>query len=264
MRYELSTPEPPRIRVRLGAGRVEVETADTQETVVEVEAVRGDVDSIRVEQHGREILIEHRKRLRLPRDEEYEVVVRAPHGAEGDLNLASADVRVRGRLGALELNTASGDAEVELVERDARVRSASGDVSLGEVGGKADVNTASGDVTVRAAGGGVSVRSASGEVALGAARGRVSANTASGDVMLNSIAEGSVDVKSASGDIRIGVAEGSRFFVDARSMSGETSSELEVLGAEPSAEGPLVELKATTMSGDIRLVRAQPSRATAG
>jgi hypothetical protein len=38
-------------------------------------------------------------------------------------------------------------------------------------------------------------------------------------------------------------------------MSGETSSELEVGDAPPDGEGPLVELRATAMSGDIRVKR---------
>jgi hypothetical protein len=86
----------------------------------------------------------------------------------------------------------------------------------------------------------------------------VSLNTASGDLEIGSIAQGSVDVKSASGDFRVGIAPGSRLFVDARSLSGETSSEVELGAAEPEAasDGPLVEVKAATMSGDIRIVRA--------
>ena len=45
-------------------------------------------------------------------------------------------------------------------------------------------------------------------------------------------------------------------WVDATSMSGGTTSDLD-LGAEPSgAEGPTVEVKATTMSGDVQIVRA--------
>jgi hypothetical protein len=80
--------------------------------------------------------------------------------------------------------------------------------------------------------------------------------TASGDLVVGAIAEGGLDLKSASGDMRIGIAAGSRFHVDARSLSGETSSDIEVLGAETTVEGPLVELKATSMSGDIRLTRA--------
>ena len=142
------------------------------------------------------------------------------------------------------------------MERDARVRSASGDVSIGWVGGRVDVNTASGDVSVRTAGNGAAVRSASGDVILGEMAKQVSVNTASGDQLIESVAEASIDLKSASGDVKVGIKKGSRLFVDARSLSGETSSEIELLGSETESEGPLVQLKAATMSGDIRIVRA--------
>jgi DUF4097 and DUF4098 domain-containing protein YvlB len=256
VRYEFATPERPKLRVSIGAGRVEIETAETAETVVEVEALRGDVENLRVEQRGRDIVIERRKRIGLLRDEEYDVRIRAPQGADADLNLASADVSATGRLGRVEVNTASGDVAIEQIERDAKVRSASGDVSLGEVGGKVEVNTASGDVTVRTAGEGATVRSASGDVILGEAAKRIVVQTASGDQMIEAVAEASIDVKSASGDVQVGIRHGSRLHVDARSLSGDTTSEVDLLGVETETGGPLVELKAATMSGDIRVVRA--------
>jgi hypothetical protein len=85
-RYEFATPEPPRLRVGLGAGRVEIEeAAETDRTAVEVEALRGDVEGLRVEQHGRGILVEQRKRLRLGRDDEFAVRVRMPTGSHADV-----------------------------------------------------------------------------------------------------------------------------------------------------------------------------------
>jgi len=256
VRHEFSTPEPPRLRVGLGAGRVEVETAETIETVVEVEAIRGNLEALRVEQHGRDIVIEGLKRFGFLRDHEFTVHVRAPLDSNIDFNVASADVAASGRFWKAEVNTASGDVQIEQVEQGARIRSASGDVSLGSVGGKAEVTTASGDVRVQSAGRGASVHSASGDVILGEAGDRITVNTASGDQTIEAVGEGSVDLKSLSGDVKVGIKRGSRLHVDARSMSGETSSELEILGAETGTEGPLVELKAASMSGDIRIVRA--------
>ncbi len=255
MRYDFATQEPPRLRFAIGAGRIEIETAEAAETTVEVEASRGELENLKVEQHGRDIVIEGRKRFGLKGDE-YDIRVRAPLGSDVDANIASATFRAAGRLGAIEVNTASGDVHVDDVEREAKVRSASGDVRLGAVGGKADLNTASGDVEVGSAAGGGTIRSASGDVQIGEAGKRLSLNTASGDMQIGSIAEGSVDVKSASGDVRIGVKQGSRLFVDAKSLSGDTTSEVELGGAEVATGGPLVEVKGATMSGDIRIVRA--------
>jgi Putative adhesin len=75
--------------------------------------------------------------------------------------------------------------------------------------------------------------------------------------VVRSVAEGPVDLTSASGDIRLGIKQGSRLWIDARSMSGDVSSELE-LGDEVDTdeEGPLVEAQVTAMSGDIEVVRA--------
>jgi hypothetical protein len=48
-------------------------------------------------------------------------------------------------------------------------------------------------------------------------------------------------------------------WVDAGSASGEASSELDLDAAPADEAGPLVELRATTMSGDINVTRA-PAR----
>lgn len=256
MRFDFATQEPPRLRFGIAAGRIEIETADVAETTVEVEAVRGNVEDLKVEQHGRDIVVEGRKRFGFKGDQEFDIRIRAPHGSDADANVATARFTAVGRLGSVEVNSASGDVQVDDVEGALKVRSASGDVQVGAVSGRADVNTASGDVQVDSAVGGGTFRSASGDVLIGKAAHEVKLNTASGDMQIGSIAEGSVDVKSASGDVRIGIQPGSRLFVDARSLSGDTVSEVELAGVEVATGGPLVEVKGTTMSGDIRIVRA--------
>ena len=68
--------------------------------------------------------------------------------------------------------------------------------------------------------------------------------------------EGEVTLQTASGDIQVGIKQGSKLWIDARSMSGDTSSELELGDAPTDGEGPLVEVRATAMSGDITVKRA--------
>ena len=63
-------------------------------------------------------------------------------------------------------------------------------------------------------------------------------------------------MQSASGDKTVGIRRGSRVHIDVRTMSGDTSSELEIEDAPALGEGPEVELRATSMSGDIRILRA--------
>jgi hypothetical protein len=235
VRYEFATPEPPKLRVSNPSGRIEIEAAPRAETIVEIEG--SDAEEIAVEQRGREIVVERKRKLGRGGGT-YDIRILAPEGADAELDLASAETRTTGPLG------------------DVRVRTASGDMQLDSVGGRLDVSTASGDIVVAAATGGGTIRTASGDIVVREAGGRLGVMTASGDVVVGAIAEGGLDLKSASGDMRIGIAAGSRFHVDARSLSGDTTSDLEVLGVETTTEGPLVELKATSMSGDIRLIRA--------
>ena len=44
--------------------------------------------------------------------------------------------------------------------------------------------------------------------------------------------------------------------MDCTTVSGDTSSELEVSSEAPSGDGPFVDVRAKTVSGDIRITRA--------
>jgi DUF4097 and DUF4098 domain-containing protein YvlB len=147
------------------------------------------------------------------------------------------------------------------VAGEARVKTASGDVALDEVGGRAQVNSASGDVSVQRAGGDATVQLVSGDVWIRDAAASVHANTVSGDQRLEAVVAGVVESHSVSGDVWIGVRRGSRVYVDANTISGSTSSELELSDAPAEApaiedEGPLLEVRAKTVSGDVTIARA--------
>jgi DUF4097 and DUF4098 domain-containing protein YvlB len=286
MRTEtFDTPGEVRLDIRLGAGEVRLETADVQQTTVLLEPLRDNdasaaaVENARVEMrdHGghHEVVIDVRDRGRgIFRNAEVLVSVTCPEGASVESKTGSAEVVGRGRFGSVEVESGSGDVEFGEVGGDARVDAASGDVQLGNVGGgvrvntasgdvqmrsiegAAKINSASGDVIIREVGGELSVNSASGDVIVREARGSVSVSTASGDQSIGSVATGRVELKSASGDLKVGIAEGSTLWVDARSRSGEVRSELPVSELPPEGEGPTVELRANTMSGDITVARA--------
>ena len=49
---------------------------------------------------------------------------------------------------------------------------------------------------------------------------------------------------------------GSKVFLDCNTVSGDTSSELELTPDAPAGDGPLVEIRAKTVSGDIQITRA--------
>ncbi|HKI24063.1 MAG TPA: DUF4097 family beta strand repeat-containing protein [Gaiellaceae bacterium] len=251
MRHEtFSTPGPVTLDIRIPAGDVEIETDDAGETAVELQARGRDTEelerdaeiSMRPRGDGYEVRIEAgrgRGGIFGLRGGEYRVRVAAPHGATVRANLASTDITGRGRYSEIDIKVASGDVEFEDVSGEAGVNAASGDVNLDRVG-TAKVNSASGDVKIDEATEGADVNTASGDVAIG--------RVVSGDVRLN----------SASGDIDVGIAKGSRLWVDAQTLSGETSSELDLESGSTieTDEGPLVELKARSMSGDIGIKRA--------
>src|SRR5207248_70141 len=112
------------------------------------------------------------------------------------------------------------------------------------------------DVDVEIVRGAVNVASASGDVTIAASYGDVHANTVSGDQDHGAVMRGRISAQAVSGDVTIGVRRGSKAFLDCNTISGDTTSELEVTGEVPVGDGPMVEIRAKTVSGDIRITRA--------
>ena len=261
MRFEsFETPGEVTLDVRLPEGTVELETAaGSTATEVELDA-RGNDDEVRELRGGHEVIVHVGDRRRVGfgfwRKVDVRLSIRAPEGANVRAEVASADIRGRGGFGSVEAKAASGDVEFDQVAAEAKASAASGDVSLQSVGGAATVNTASGDVELGQIDGELSVKTASGDVAVEEAGSRVKVQTASGDQRIAAVTAGSVELQSASGDIKVGIRQGSNVWVDARAMSGDLSSELELDDEAPVDDAPLVELRATSMSGDVKVVRA--------
>jgi DUF4097 and DUF4098 domain-containing protein YvlB len=191
--------------------------------------------------------------------------VRCPEGSGLSTKTKSADVVARGVLGGLHVQTASGDVEADRVTGGINVKSASGDLTVREAGDGVSVQTASGDVDIDIVRGPVSVNSASGDVTIGEAYDNVNVSTVSGDQDHGAVMRGTVSAHSVSGDVSIGVRRGSKVFLDCNTVSGDTQSELELSGDVPTGDGPLVEIRAKTVSGDISIKRAPaPSDSTQG
>src|SRR5215210_5177345 len=159
MNETFHTPGPLTLSIRIPAGTVEIEGAETDETRVEVERLRGalDPDEVRVElrdRGGRQEVVVHAERggLLRRRGAEYRVSIRTPLGAGVDLDAASADVAGNGVFGSVDVKTASGDVAFDEVRGAARVKTGSGDVKLTAVHGEVRVDAASGDVIVGEAG----------------------------------------------------------------------------------------------------------------
>ena len=260
-RETFETPGPLRLSVRVPSGRIELEATEGTETVVELDGSPEIEEEARIEVRPRRdghevvVLVEDKGLFRRSRGD-VQVRVSAPAGADVEVSSASADVDGRGEFGGLEVDTASGDLTFDQVRGDAEVNSASGDVKISRVQGALTANTASGDVEVGYVGGNGKARSASGDVSIQEADSSLKIQTASGDVNAGSVREGGVTLQTASGDIAVGVKQGSKAWVYARTMSGETSSELELGDSPPEGDGPLVEISASAMSGDITVRKA--------
>jgi DUF4097 and DUF4098 domain-containing protein YvlB len=260
------TEGPLRLDLRLPAGRIEVvaEATATATTELRLEGPDDLAERATVELRGDELRVHVRDRKGFFigfESEEYELHVRCPAGSSLNARTRSADLEARGRLAQVRCETASGDARLEQVET-AALTSASGDIAVGVAAGAVTVGTASGEVEIgRAAS--VVANVVSGDVLIRDVEGPVTVTSVSGAVSLDAVTSGSVSVQAVSGDLRVGVRRGSLVYVDASTLSGETSSDLDLedAPAAPGGGGPRVELQLKTVSGDIAVVRAAAAAA---
>ena len=253
---------PPRIEVRNPAGSVTVRAVegaarlevsvepldDAAEQLidrVEVDVREGDADS----PTRLRVTVPERRLLRTPA---FAVRITTPAGTAARIAVASADVELTGRLGALDLSSASADLDVEQ-GTDVRLRTASGDARVGIVDGAGSIASASGDVRVGRAAGTLQLRTASGDVSVEQAGADVAISTASGDVTVAAATGGVVQVKTVSGDASVGVVPGLRVWLDLSSVSGRMESQLD---DEAAGDGPPeLTLNLRSVSGDMRIHR---------
>lgn len=245
------TPLPLNLEVTIPSGDIEVETVEGEESRVTVDGDERLLAEVEIRQDGNHLAISYRGKAKfgfsltpfaVVWDSSLKIRASLPHGAGLKVKTASADSRVSGRLGYLEVNAVSGDTRVR-----------------GEVSGDATLKTVSGDAELDRVGGDLKIQSVSGDLRVGPVGGSVDTKTVSGDIRFDAIRSGDVRFTSVSGDIEIGIAEGSILDVDAGSTSGDLSSEVP-LGSEPLADGegdaPTVVVRGRTISGDVRVFRA--------
>jgi hypothetical protein len=276
------TPGHVKLEVDNISGSVDVTTADVTATEVTVVADREPselLEEVTIEcTPGSEgyvvrVRVPRRRRLFLFNDR-LRVSIVAPHECDLQAHTASANVDATGRYGQVRVETASGNVSVD-EGSEVRLKSASGDLSLGR-GTVVTAQTVSGDVVVGTADDRSTLGSTSGGVRLGAARSAakvdtvsgtlevdlvedgITASSVSGDVRIGCVTAGDVTLKSVSGNAHVGVATGRSVEVDAQSLSGRLTSEVD-LDSEPSwhtsAAGVRVFVKSNSVSGDLRIVR---------
>ena len=262
------TPGPVLLDIRLPSGTIEIVTSDRRDTEVDLQPLRDDevtgeaFAAARVQVHDasdrRVVLVDvPSRRGFFGRQPQFRLRVRAPEGAGLSCRTRSADVNCAGVFGDLDVKSASGDVVFDVVSGDAIVNTASGDVRGGVVRGRVGVTTASGDVFVERAEGGAHLNAVSGDVFVHEALAEVELHTVSGDQKVESAAGGPISSQSVSGDVWIGIARGTRVYINASSVSGDTTSALTMTeGPGEGASQEIVEVRVNTVSGDIHLARA--------
>ncbi|GAA1510364.1 DUF4097 family beta strand repeat-containing protein [Nocardioides humi] len=272
LRQVLDTPGPVRLHVESGRGRIVVHAAEQQTTDITLTGPRA--DEVRVTQDGRRVTVLAPKPRNgiFGRGDELLIEVVVPVDSDLVARSGSAAITASGRLmttrvksgsGAVALDqattvvvaTGSGDVTVAEVDGDARVRTGSGAVDLGRIARSASVSTGSGDVCLGQALGTAVVKTGSGDLEVGESRGDLTSKTGSGDVVVRTARRGRIFVKGASTRVHVGVPVGTPVWTDVTSVTGRVTSTLPPVGRpEPGADH--VELRATTVSGDIALVPA--------
>jgi hypothetical protein len=241
------TPGPVTLALKVPAGNVEIETTDAGVSTVELEPLRDDhatitaIERATVELHGNDLIVDlegERRRLFFLRGVDVGVRISVPHDTRLRVNVVNADVRAPGRFGSSEVRTVSGDLLLGDFDGEANLRSVSGDITVGRVSGSATIESVSGDLKLE-----------------DAAK-DVRAKSVSGDVRLARVCMGEVSVQTVSGDARIGVAPGSKLFIDAKSLSGDMASDLELSEEPAQGEGPSLEIRGKSVSGDLKITRA--------
>jgi hypothetical protein len=264
--YEFQTPGPIMVSARIRSGSMALTAEERDSTVVDVEPADGSdgsrqqAESTRVELQGNTLVIHAPEAAGwLWRRGGVRVTARVPLDSGFDVQVASADAAVHGLWHEGSLNSASGDVQIGHVTGNLRVNTASGDVSIAAIGGDVRVTSASGDVEIGSVGGDSVLHSASGDLRVADTGGSAQVRTASGDIDLLRARRGELRAQSASGDVTVSVLPGTGVYMDVRTLSGSTSSDLTVGDTPPATQNEptaTLSLRVQTASGDVTVVRA--------
>jgi DUF4097 and DUF4098 domain-containing protein YvlB len=265
-----NTPNGVVLDLRLGAGSIDIETAEGDTTTVELEPLGGDESRAAIEATTEELTIDRdgrtRLRVHVPRNKgglfrfrgEPAVGMRivAPPGADLHATVVSADISARGTLRAATAKTVAGDISLGEVTGATELKTVSGDVRCGDAAASMHVDTVSGDVWLERVAGDLAVKTVSGDVRTGAAGSSADVATVSGDIGVASVRQGEAKLQSLSGDVDVAVERGTRVYLDASTLSGDAASDLHLQDAPAAGDGPELTLNASTKSGDVRIRRA--------
>ncbi|WP_411278116.1 DUF4097 family beta strand repeat-containing protein [Gaiella sp.] len=264
---------PVAVKVTLAGGEVTVQASELPGVEVELAPLRDNEVTRRAIADARVEMIESGGRCEvivslgkgsgftIGRGPEVGVRVRCPRGSDLGVRSSSADLEATGALGSVEAKTASGDVSLEAVD-SANLSTASGDVRVRDADQVLSIRTASGNVSVGRCRGSLSINLVSGDLVVAEAAAGFNVATVSGDVEIRAAAGGPMQIGSVSGDVHVAIKPGVSLYVDASSLSGDLSSELELEVAPAiGSEAQVRELSIRTVSGDVQIVRAAVAHA---
>lgn len=182
------------------------------------------------------------------------------------INTVNGDVKFNDALeaGTLEIRTVSGDINVECATSPRmNLVSVSGDICGEGLTGGVTAGSKSGDVTLGGDFSEAVAESLSGDVSLTGMAGSISCSSMSGDVNVESgVLPGRLDVSSKSGDCSVRIPAGEGFIVNLHTISGDFSTDFELVGTIGRKSGSAVYLdggnrsfSVSSISGDIELKR---------
>ncbi|NYI79748.1 DUF4097 family beta strand repeat-containing protein [Nocardioides panzhihuensis] len=248
--YTFMSTAPAKLFVEFGKGNLEVQATDTDETTVEVDG--DDAESLVVEQNGDTINVIDPHKGPFSRSRRYDITITAPSRSQLRARTGSADIATQGVLRAAWIQTGSGDVRIDQVAEEFQVESGSGDIEADTLGGHASIKSGSGDIRIGTAHD-LNTKTGSGTVEIDEVEGDVSHSTGAGDFAIHSVSAGRISVKGASSDVHIGIPNGTPVWTDINTVTGRCTSTVQSAGA-PAAGEPYVELRTTTVSGDVTLV----------
>ena len=268
MKQTFNTPGPTSLFVELGAGKLSTVAVDTTESTIEIRGPRA--EEFQVDYDGKRISVIAPHGRFFGRGDSHDVRVQVPSGTELVTKMGSADTATSGTLGLLALKSGSGDIEIERAEgpvviesgsgdirgqqfaAEVRIKSGSGDIDVRDVGGKTGISTGSGDVVLGTVHATTVIKTGSGDLQVNRSEGDVSLTTASGDLTIGAAPRGKVTAKNVSGDVRVGIPAGTPVWTDINTVTGQVRNNLASVG-KPAQDQDYVELRATTVSGDVHL-----------
>ncbi|AKU17857.1 DUF4097 family beta strand repeat-containing protein [Luteipulveratus mongoliensis] len=267
--YTFETPEPVELFAEIGSGEIAVTADEVATTQVRIEG--SDADDVMVTQKGRTIsIVGPKQRGVFGRSHSITATVTVPTGSDLATKTGSADISAEGRFGQAQIqsgsgqveggtftgdvvvNTGSGEVTLKEVLGDLRIKSGSGDVEVDRVAASCSISTGSGDIELGSVGEAASLKTGSGDTTIKEAGADTSLTTGSGDLDVQALRAGALKVKAASGDVEVAIPSGTPVWTEVSTLSGDVDNDLPSAG-QPAEGEPFVELRVTTVSGDIHL-----------